>query len=79
MRFAISLNVCAALLMSVQIAQSRVTGVTIRRVESPTFEGRSFGEVGQYEKLAGRIAGEIDPADRRNAIITDIKLAPTIQ
>src|SRR5689334_9045894 len=77
MRLAISLNVCAILLTSVQMAQSRVTGVTITRVESPTFEGRSFGEVGQYEKLAGRIAGEIDPVDRRNAIITDIKLAPT--
>jgi hypothetical protein len=51
--------------------------MTLDRVESPTFEGRSFGEVGQYEKLVGRVVGEIDPADPRNSVITDIKLAPT--
>ena len=46
------------------------------RSESPTFEGRSFGEVGQYEKLRGTAYGELDPADPRNAVITDIELAP---
>jgi hypothetical protein len=60
-----------------QMAHSRVVGVTITRLESPTFEGRSFGEVGQYEKLIGRIAGEIDPTDRHDSIITDIKHAQT--
>ena len=46
------------------------------RSESPTFEGRSFGSVGQYEKLRGVAYGELDPADPRNAVITDIQLAP---
>ena len=46
------------------------------RSESPTFEGRSFGSVGQYEKLRGTAYGELDPADPRNAVITDIDLAP---
>ncbi|MDE2780103.1 MAG: alpha/beta hydrolase domain-containing protein [Chloroflexota bacterium] len=46
------------------------------RSESPTFEGRSFGNVGQYEKLRGVAYGELDPNDPRNAIITDIELAP---
>ena len=46
------------------------------RSESPTFEGRSFGSVGQYEKLRGTAFGELDPADPRNAVITDIQLAP---
>ncbi len=46
------------------------------RSESPTFEGRSFGSVGQYEKLRGTAYGELDPSDPRNAIITDIELAP---
>ena len=46
------------------------------RSESPTFEGRSFGAVGQYEKLRGIAHGELDPSDPRNAVITDIKLAP---
>ena len=46
------------------------------RSESPTFEGRSFGDVGQYEKLRGTAYAELDPADPRNAVITDIELAP---
>ena len=46
------------------------------RSESPTFEGRSFGSVGQYEKLRGTAYGELDPTDPRNAVITDIALAP---
>jgi hypothetical protein len=36
----------------------------------------SFGPVGQYEKLRGTAYGEIDPSDPRNAVITDIQLAP---
>jgi hypothetical protein len=48
----------------------------ITRVESPTFEGQTFGSVGQYEKLAGRAYGEVDPNDPRNSVITDIALAP---
>lgn len=55
---------------------SRITRLEITRVESPTFEGREFGTVGQYEKLAGRVYGEVDPADPRNAVITDLALAP---
>jgi hypothetical protein len=36
----------------------------------------SFGSVGQYEKLRGTAYGELDPSDPRNAVITDIELAP---
>ena len=46
------------------------------RSESPTFEGRSFGSVGQYEKLRGTAYAELDPTDPRNAVITDLDLAP---
>ncbi len=35
-------------------AQARIVRIEITRIESPTFEGRSFGDVGQYEKLVGR-------------------------
>ena len=42
-------------------APARITGIAIDRVESPTFDGRSFGSVGQYVKLVGRATGEIDP------------------
>ena len=48
----------------------------VSEVTSPTFDAASFGEVGPYEKLAGRIHGELDPADPLNAVITDLALAP---
>ena len=58
------------------LAEADVTRLVIARVESPTFEGVSFGAVGQYEKLVGRAFGEVDPNDPRNAVIVDIALAP---
>ncbi len=57
-------------------AQAGITRIEITRVESPTFGGMSFGEVGRYEKLAGRAFGEVDPNDQRNRVIADIALAP---
>jgi hypothetical protein len=57
-------------------ADARITRIQITSVQSPSFEGMSFGATGQYEKLVGRVDGEIDPKDPLNAIITDIKLAP---
>jgi len=57
-------------------ASAQISRIEITRVESPTFEGASFGDVGQYEKLVGRAFGEVDPADRRNGLVTDISLAP---
>lgn len=35
-----------------------------------------FGNAGAYEVLRGHYRGELDPADPRNAIITDLSLAP---
>ena len=57
-------------------ASAKVTKLTIVSKESPTYAGQAFGAVGQYEKIIGTASGEIDPADRRNAIIQDIQLAP---
>jgi hypothetical protein len=61
---------------TIPIAEARVTQLEILSVESPTFEGRSFGKVGQYEKIIARAHGEVDPTDPRNALITDLDLAP---
>lgn len=36
----------------------------------------SYGTVGEYEKLTGSIAGEVDPKDAKNAVIQDLQLAP---
>ena len=56
--------------------EAQITRIVIDRArsESPTFEGRAFGangSVGQYEKLRGKAYGELDPADPRNAVITE--------
>ena len=42
----------------------------------PAFAGRSFGDVGTYERITARAMIALDPADDRNAIITDLALAP---
>ena len=55
---------------------AHITRIVIIRVESPTFEGTSFGTTGRYEKLVGRAFGQVDPGDPRNALIVDIGLAP---
>src|ERR1017187_4996564 len=60
---------CAAL-------DARVTRLVIEQREAPAYKGQSFGKARQYETLSGRFYGELDPKDPRNAVITDIQLAP---
>src|SRR5262245_43760644 len=57
-------------------ADARVTRITIQNRQSPIHAGKSFGDVGAYETLAGLVHGEIDPKDPHNQIITDLQLAP---
>jgi hypothetical protein len=69
----------AVLLVSGTAAEARVTKITIGKVTSPQFNGQTFGpngSIGAYEELRGTFSGEIDPFDRRSAVITDILLAP---
>jgi hypothetical protein len=56
-------------------ADARIIEIT---AGAPTllFGGRSFGDTGAYEQIRGTAKGELDPLDRRNALITDIELAP---
>lgn len=53
-------------------------GARVTRIEiddrAPT--GTPFPDVGQFERVNGRAFGELDPFDRRNAIIQDIQRAP---
>ncbi len=69
-------SLMGAAALSIGIAEARIVRIEITSVQSPTFDGRTFGRVGQYEKLRGRAYGEVDPTDPRNAVITDIDLAP---
>ena len=56
-------------------ADARITKITITS-RAPAFNNQTFGSAGQFEKIKGIAAGEIDPKDRRNALITDIQFAP---
>src|ERR1700761_3921925 len=44
--------------------------------QMPTFEGKTFGTVGTYDKIRGTAAGKLDPKDPKNATIVDLALAP---
>ncbi|MBD2755863.1 alpha/beta hydrolase domain-containing protein [Spirosoma validum] len=57
-------------------AQARIVRIEITSRQSPTFEGKVFGQVGTYEKLRGKAYGELDPNSPQNSVITDLTLAP---
>ena len=66
----------AMLALAAVTAEARITKIEITTRESPAYNAQVFGAAGQYERLIGTLTGELDPADRRNAIIQDIALAP---
>src|SRR6202163_2930865 len=74
--FLLGALVSAALLAWTPPTQARVTRIIVDMKVSPAFGGASFGTAGQYETLAGRVFGELDPNDPHNTIIQDINLAP---
>ena len=56
-------------------AAADVTGVVITSCVE-ILGGRSFGEVGAYEKCVGKIHFALDPAGARNRVIVDLDKAP---
>ena len=56
--------------------RSGITRIEIITTQSPTFGAQSFGTVGAYEKILAKAYGQLDPLNRRNALIKDIELAP---
>jgi hypothetical protein len=67
--------IASALCFAAAGVEGRIVKITIEST-TPVANGVQFGTVGAYELLRGTAHGEIDPADRRNAGITDITLAP---
>jgi hypothetical protein len=67
-----------ALSLACMPAAARVTRIVIDQTVSPAFcKGdacASHGAAGQYEQIAGRAWGELDPDDPLNALIQDIQL-----
>jgi hypothetical protein len=72
------LALAVACAFAAPLAQARITKVVIDPAlsQSPAFGGYAWPGVGQYEKVAGRAFGEVNPADPKNAGIVDIGLAP---
>src|SRR5664279_5335373 len=70
----VAIGVAAVAFMTANAA-ARITHLEITKTE-PAFGGQSFGDIGPYQHLAGRVMGELDPADPANSGIQDINLAP---
>jgi Alpha/beta hydrolase domain len=74
MRRILTAVIAAACVLPVTLRAEVVRFDVLERV--PAFSGRSFGEVGPYERITARATIALDPADDRNAVITDLALAP---
>lgn len=59
----------------VSAAQAELVSLQVLRRE-PFAEGKSFGEVGPYERIIAHAKYEIDPAHSRNQGMVDLDLAP---
>ena len=57
-------------------AAAKVVKFEIVRVESPAFEGRSFGSIGTYDRVIARATIAVAPDDAANRIIVDLDRAP---
>jgi hypothetical protein len=55
---------------------AKVVKFEIIRVETPAFEGRSFGSVGTYDRIIARATIAVAPDDPHNTIIVDLNRAP---
>jgi len=66
---------CTAL-GAVGSARAEVTQFEVLSVDHGVLEGRSFGDVGTYDRIKARVTVAVDAADRRNAVIADIGVAP---
>ena len=61
---------------STVVAEARITRIEITRTDSPAAPARGGAIALPYERLSGKFYGELDPKDPKNALITDIQLAP---
>tara|TARA_R110000824_G_scaffold288508_2_gene476479 strand:+ start:47599 stop:49320 length:1722 start_codon:yes stop_codon:yes gene_type:complete len=73
-----NLRIQCFLLFCLIPASQALAEVTAYEVSSrqPYANGESFGDVGAYEEISGRLYYEIDPAKAQNQIIVDLQLAP---
>jgi alpha/beta hydrolase family protein len=55
---------------------AKVVKFEVLKVESPAFEGRTFGAVGTYDRIVARATITVTPEDIHNKIIVDLDRAP---
>jgi len=55
---------------------AKIVKFEILKVESPAFEGRTFGAVGTYDRIVARATIAVAPDDIHNQIIVDLDRAP---
>ena len=80
MKTRIALAVAAAFTLGTQLAEGRVTRIVVDQTETPLCLARNAAGVcassdPAYESVTGRAFSELDPADPKNALITDIESA----
>ncbi len=69
------LRFCALFLLLNASLAAEVTGLDITE-RSPVLSGKSFGDVGSYERIVGVASFAVDPTDPANAMIRDLEFAP---
>jgi Alpha/beta hydrolase domain len=71
-----AVTVIAGIMGLVGPSAAKVIKFEIVKVESPAFEGRSFGAVGTYDRIVARATIAVSPDDPHNTVIVDLDRAP---
>lgn len=66
----------AATLVFASPCVAKIVKFEILKIESPAFEGRTFGTVGTYDRILARATIAVTPEDINNKIIVDLDRAP---
>jgi hypothetical protein len=66
----------AATIVCASPCAAKIVKFEILKVESPAFEGRTFGAVGTYDRIVARATIAVAPDDIHNQIIVDLDRAP---
>jgi hypothetical protein len=56
-------------------AEARVVRIVVEKT-TPYADGKSFGDVGEFERLDGTVYMEVDPGDPLNAVVVNLDRAP---
>lgn len=66
----------AAIVIFAGPSTAKIVKFEILKVESPAFEGRTFGAVGTYDRILARATIAVTPDDPHNKIVVDLDRAP---